>query len=381
MAKKVKIKNLGFQEKIRRGHILLGLYVILCWVATVTLFDRYLSSAAEEFRENFSYQNQAELAASDIFKLSLKLNIVSQNPLISCLSAQRAGHVFFESYCAQGFMSKPTQVGGATKDSVIINLNFAYPRQVQFLLVAILILEALSLAFIFQKIREFQFRAEAVRRARQMAHDIRSPLTALTVLSEKLSQNSPQEARLLASASKQINGIAEGMLTKTKTNISPPDNQQEVKLQPHPSQQLKALIENLIESKKLEYRDRSNINVSLYWLVKENRNLNFNPAEFAPIISNLINNSFEATTHGFITVTVEADHNRIILEVRDSGKGMSSKVLENLGQEGFSYEKANGNGLALSHAMRTLKSWQGNLSIFSQPNLGTTIKIALQAVN
>lgn len=366
-------------KRVNLHQFFLVSLVFLVWATTLAAFDQYLGYVAEEFRENFSYQNQAELAASNIFKIGLKLNIISRNPFISCATAERAGHIFFESRCVSGVMNKTIYIGGATRESITIKLNFSYPKGVQFLIYVLLVIEGLSVAYIVQKILEFRYRAEAVFRVRQMAHDIRSPLTALTVLTEKLSQQSPREAQLLAFASKRIHGIASGMLLSPplKNIASKVSTYELARTQLCSIAELRAMVENVIGQKRLEFQARSFIKLQAYFLITKDRTIEINSSEFEVIISNIINNAYEATNQGFITLTIEDQGNQIFVEIRDSGKGMAPKTLEQVGTKGFSYDKKNGNGLGLSNAIRTIKSWRGELSVFSQLGIGTTVKIAL----
>lgn len=371
-----------------KEHFVLGITILTIWILTIATFDKFLSHTAEEFRENFAHQNQAEIAASDVFKLSQKLNIVSQNSLIACLKAQRAGHVFYEKSldCKTSSLSHQISIGGETNESVSLQIRFSYPKTTNYMILAILILEAAILALAYQKWSQYRFRENAMQLAKQMAHDIRSPLTALSVLSERLSKQSPQEAQLLESASKQIHSLATGMLDferkhKISNAFSPPTQTIPASMEPTgpttTAGELKELCTTLIQRKYLEYNDRHNIKLNLYWHLPENAKLKLNTSAFEAIISNLINNSFEATKSGFITFTVEQANGQVIFEVRDSGVGMSEDIIAQLGTRGFSHDKPNGNGLAISNAKDLVKSWGGKFIVHSKPQFGTTVKISL----
>lgn len=371
-----------------RDHLFMIATIAITWLLTISAFDKFLAHTAEEFRENFAYQNQAEIAAADIFKLSQKLNIVSQNTLISCLKAQRAGHVFYEKSpnCKNTTLSHLVTIGGETTEAISLQIHFSYPKTTNYMILAILVLEGAMLGLVFQKWSQYRFRENAIQLAKQMAHDIRSPLTALSVLSERLSKQSPHEAQLLESASKQIHSLATGMLDfekkhKISTLSSAPTPTAPTAMEPTgptvTASELKALCMTLIQRKYLEYNDRHNIKLNLYWHLPEIATLKLNTSAFESIISNLINNSFEATQTGFITFTVEQSNGQIIFEVRDSGKGMSAEVIAQLGTRGFSHDKPNGNGFAISHAKELVKSWGGKFAVHSTPQFGTTVKISL----
>ncbi len=361
--------------------------ILTIWTLTLSGFDRYLSYEANKFSENFSHQNQVELAASDIFKLSLKLNIESRNPLISCLIGLRAGHVFYESYCASNSLSKEISILSSAPDSVHIKAVFAYPKFVLRILAFLLFSEALVLLLVFDKWREYSFREQTIRLAKQVAHDIRSPLTAITVISERLSLQSPEHAKLLDSASRQINSLAERMLyfetpsSEDSEHLTP--NRDLVSLQGSrkyegvESAAIKEICRSLIERKAIEFHHKSEIKLNLYWHIPDAICIPLNKVEFQSILSNLINNSFEATSSGFITITAEYFNNEFIFEVRDSGKGMNQTTLTQVGTLGFSYDKKNGSGLAINRAREVIADWGGKLKIDSRANFGTTVRFNL----
>jgi two-component system sensor histidine kinase SenX3 len=69
------------------------------------------------------------------------------------------------------------------------------------------------------------------------------------------------------------------------------------------------------------------------------------------------------------------------VKVMDSGKGIPQHLIDKLGSKGISFGKEGhqtaGSGLGLYHAMTTVKSWGGDLSIASLEGQGTTITIKI----
>lgn len=109
-----------------------------------------------------------------------------------------------------------------------------------------------------------------------------------------------------------------------------------------------------------------------------------NEMEFRRLASNILNNAAEACADRSIKkiqVHITKKENKIEISFIDSGGGIPQHIIEKLGQKGFSYGKethqSSGSGLGLFHAMTTIRSWNGELLITSQVNIGTTLTIIL----
>jgi len=107
------------------------------------------------------------------------------------------------------------------------------------------------------------------------------------------------------------------------------------------------------------------------------------PKELDRILSNLINNSIEASKpNEIIRISAKQEGDFISISIADKGRGIPEEVIPQLGQFGFSYGKSDHNkagmGLGLYHAMKTLKSWTGDLKIRSQIGNGTVVTLYLR---
>jgi signal transduction histidine kinase len=100
--------------------------------------------------------------------------------------------------------------------------------------------------------------------------------------------------------------------------------------------------------------------------------------ELRSIIANLTNNAFEATADGGrVDILAKDFGDRVLIDVKDNGKGVPQEILPHLTQKGFSYDKPTGTGLGLHHAKESLKCWDGSISITSRPGEGTTVQVML----
>jgi signal transduction histidine kinase len=220
--------------------------------------------------------------------------------------------------------------------------------------------------------------------AQQVAHDIRSPLAALTMAEEDLAAL-PEDTRILIrSAIGRIRDIANHLLEKNRTTTTnrgdhAPENEaiEEVSTQLLPS-----LLESIITEKRMQYRSRlgveieSRLSASSYGLFAA-----IQPTEFKRVLSNLVNNAVEALPGaGKVTVTIQSSDQEMFITVADTGKGIPADVLPRLTSRGESHGKDGGSGLGLYHARRSCEAWGGSLAITSQVGTGTTITIRLPSL-
>jgi len=130
-------------------------------------------------------------------------------------------------------------------------------------------------------------------------------------------------------------------------------------------------VEAIILEKKAQYQD---ITFSFDRPVKA-VTAEVNPKELSRIISNLLNNSAEAIREGTeaqashkskkIEINLKQEENKVVLSVKDNGKGIPPEILSKIGRKGFSHDKEGGNGLGLYHAKAAIEKWGGKLEIWS----------------
>jgi len=238
--------------------------------------------------------------------------------------------------------------------------------------------------------------------AAQVAHDIRSPLAALGAIEKDLVQV-PENTRLIVrQAVGRIRDIANNLIEQHTKN---PNRKEHTKTESQGNNQnelshldnsaidlapacienhlLSLLIDGLITEKRLQYRDRSSIEIIFtqelagYGLFAK-----VEVTEFKRALSNIINNAVEAISEqGQVLVRVHAKGAQVFIDVTDNGCGIPSGLISRLGQRGETHGKTTGLGLGLFQAKTALERWGGALSILSiqQPssNHGTTVQLVI----
>lgn len=216
--------------------------------------------------------------------------------------------------------------------------------------------------------------------ASQVAHDIRSPLSALNAIIKTMDGATSDQKSILSSVSEKINKIATDLLDAAKrTKLDEQNNQGSNSLIRF---DLVPVLKNTVLEKQLEYKDKHECLLKFDNRIVGTAEVNGHPVELSRIISNLINNSIEAlpSETGEVLISLREVGKSFIIVVADNGHGIPEEILKNLGTRGFSYGKSgynSGTGLGLFHAKSTIETWGGRFHIQSKIGLGTMITIDL----
>ena len=208
----------------------------------------------------------------------------------------------------------------------------------------------------------------------QVAHDIRSPVASLRMISHYLKDVSQDFRELIHNITQQITDIADNLLLQIPGNIDP-------RIESVNPENISGLIEDAIKTLKLRYLDSSlllhlEIAPQTYKLFAK-----VNATSFKSVISNLINNAAEAQQlRGEIKVKLITRYNYINVSIEDTGCGMSLNTINKVLKGSVSIGKKNGHGLGLASSKQKIESWKGNFIINSKVGYGTTIIISLPII-
>ncbi len=213
--------------------------------------------------------------------------------------------------------------------------------------------------------------------AAQVAHDIRSPLTAIDMLIRNL-MDIPEDYRImLHAASQRISDIANNFLLQYKMPLFSSESSSSINNEYIPS-----ILECMISEKRSQYIDRD---IKLKFSIANYAWDTFsfiNASDFKRVLSNLINNSIEAIDlSGYVEVSLKKYNGCLIIDIADNGCGIPADLLPKIMEAGLSFGKKNGSGLGLSHAKKMIEGWHGNLGIKSGIGKGTSIEINLPLSN
>lgn len=223
--------------------------------------------------------------------------------------------------------------------------------------------------------------------AAQVAHDIRSPLSALNMILFQLPQLKEEQRILIRNSVQRINDIANGLLESSKQRAKQAGakksdlliKQQEVVF-------LNALIDSIVSEKRIQFSHKDNLVLLPEIDMQESYFAVVNSTELKSVLSNLVNNAVEALEEkGRVTVSLRKGKGSILISVTDNGKGMPETILKKLmsGAKGVSFGKdgtSSGSGLGVHHAKSTIESFGGTFDINSREGLGTAVTLNLPRI-
>lgn len=227
--------------------------------------------------------------------------------------------------------------------------------------------------------------------AKQVAHDIRSPLSALNMVMGTL-KDLPEEKRILIrGATQRINDIANDLLRKSssaqgveQSNRKDWQSPLEQISSPMTVEFVPALVDVLVSEKRMQFREHFGLEIDVDLKDSFGAFAQISPPEVKRVISNLINNAVEAfdKNQGKIVVGVKRleDKKQLEISVKDNGKGIPEHILTKLGKQNISYGKEgtqSGCGIGVLHAKNAIAAFGGELQIDSVVGKGTAIRIVL----
>lgn len=228
-----------------------------------------------------------------------------------------------------------------------------------------------------EKQKGIQIREEALTKlASQLAHDIRSPLAALDIVTSEM-ENIPEDEKMLIRTSVQrIHDIANNLLSKNKKNNDDVFGHLDIVM-------LAPGIEYIISEKRVQLKTKLKLKIESNFSHTYGIFSKINNATFKTVLSNLINNAIESlpSENGKICIELKVVENEAIIKVTDNGQGIPAEILPKLGREEISYGKEYlfnaGSGLGLVHAANSIEGWGGTFNISSKINIETTVSLTL----
>lgn len=204
--------------------------------------------------------------------------------------------------------------------------------------------------------------------SRQVAHDIRSPLSVLNMLLPSLNS-----IELAKRAVDRVTNIADDLLKKRNPGLNKSSKTYQLDIK---SIFTEIAAEFAINHEGVEV-DNSEVLIGTF-------STRLSESDAKRIISNLFNNAVEATaeqTSRKIQVKTTANAEYLFINISDNGCGMSPDVLAQLGRKNFSFGKEglqySGAGLGVYHAKQTLDNIQGDLMFESMAGKGTQVTLKL----
>ncbi|PFJ18611.1 two-component sensor histidine kinase [Bacillus cereus] len=223
------------------------------------------------------------------------------------------------------------------------------------------------------KMKERMQRAEkfyvASELAASIAHEIHNPLTTVHGFTQLLNEN--ESAKMSQDKYLEIMLVEMQQIQSTINNyvsLTKPQNTIMKKVDiNHILNQVKENISPLALSYNVEIKQNSTD--SLY--------INGNPEKFKLCLTNIIQNGIEAMQNGgILQININKIKNSIVIDIIDSGIGMSSDQLKRIALPFYSTTEK-GTGLGTMIAYSIIKELNGDIDIESKEGKGTRFSISI----
>lgn len=144
---------------------------------------------------------------------------------------------------------------------------------------------------------------------------------------------------------------------------------------------LNKLVEQTIQLTQPKWKDQAlaaGVTIKLETDLREVPPIAGNESELREVLTNLIFNAVDAMPKsGTLALRTRPDGDHVLLEVSDSGVGMSAEVRQQCLEPFFSTKGERGTGLGLSMVYAIIRRHHGVIDIESEPGKGTTFRLRL----
>jgi signal transduction histidine kinase len=214
--------------------------------------------------------------------------------------------------------------------------------------------------------------------ARQIAHDLKAPLAVLKLVlrrEEVCLSNSVENKKLLGQVVTRIEKINSFLLSDPlRFDLRPVEGPISV------SHAVKSL-DLLVEEKRFLNTSATVQSFFTKNIQNTERKVLISEADLARVVSNLYDNAFEAfrfpMEKALIHLKVEERDNFFIFSLEDNASGIPQHIAQRVCEEGFSFNKKEGHGIGLFSVKQIIEKNGGKLTIHSEENKGTSIRIVL----
>jgi two-component system sensor histidine kinase HydH len=209
-----------------------------------------------------------------------------------------------------------------------------------------------------------------------VAHEIRNPLNAISMIAQRyekefVPRSGMKEYRTLTQVLKDESARMNNIIQQFLTFARPP----KLKFTKVSAQQFVNYVSTLFQgqaaARKIQFVSRCDYK----GMVRIDND------SMSQAVLNLLQNALDATPqHGLIALNVFRKEQSLIIEIQDTGKGISKEQLEKIFNLYFT-TKVNGNGMGLAITQQIVSQHQGSILVKSEVSQGSIFTISLPLVS
>ena len=199
-----------------------------------------------------------------------------------------------------------------------------------------------------------------------VAHEIKNPLNSLSLLFELFQKRVPQELREDVTLGKKEIQKVTGIINQFADSLKPLKLNKEKFL-------LEDLVLSVLDSLKKEVAPAG---VETKYSQNVRVVLNADRALMSQVFINILKNSLEATETGDIQIQANQQRKKVLITVKDTGKGISDEDRKRIFDPFFSRKKK-GIGIGLYLTKKIIEAHEGKIDVQSEIEQGTTFFIQM----
>lgn len=207
----------------------------------------------------------------------------------------------------------------------------------------------------------------------QAAHDLASPISAISVAADKIKYEYPKAFRILGSSIEQIKTISADLLLDHRERKESIDAD---------FFDLENNISQIIKDKRQEFRDVSHFFIMYRVTAPVIGQVKLPKSDFYRVLSNIINNAVDAMEEQVekrIKIVIDPRHDEVSVIISDNGPGILEENVSLIFQENISF-KEKGTGLGLSFAKKKVEEWGGQICLKSNSAKGCAFELIIPYV-
>jgi signal transduction histidine kinase len=226
------------------------------------------------------------------------------------------------------------------------------------------------------QMRRLEKFAATGRIARNIAHEVRNPLTNIDLAIGQIKSEMPDTDEsfsilfdMVKRNSKRINQLITELLNATRFS--------ELNYQP---MYINTLLDGALDLAK-DRIELKQITVSKNYALSLNT-ISCDKEKLTTALLNIIVNAAEAMEkeNGKLTISTREETNECVVEITDNGTGMDKETLSKLFEPYFT-TKQKGNGLGLANTQNIILNHKGSIQVESTPGSGTTFTLRFDFSN